>query len=151
MGSFRAEDNEAPTFEPIQVSWQPMILVEAKKKETKAGTGHYMNATFKVIEGEFAGRMVFSIFNLDNPNERATEISRGQLANLMKAVDVEELDDMWDWSELFSKPFAARLKVIPAKGEYDAKNDIGRFDSLSNQDVDTDTGEQVDAPWEDGK
>jgi hypothetical protein len=146
MGSFKASENETPAFEPMPVSWQEMILVEAKRKTTKAGTGEYINAAFKIVSGEYEGRMVWSLFNLDNPNERAMEISRGKLAELMVAVGVDELDDMWDWSPLFSMPFAGRLKIIPASGQYDAKNDVAAYKSLDEQEVSE--GGDDDMPWE---
>lgn len=57
-------------------------IIKAEMKDTKAGTGQYINVLFGVKgEGTF-----FEKFNVRNPSEKAQLIGRQQLKNLLLAL-----------------------------------------------------------------
>ncbi|OOS03247.1 Protein of unknown function [Moraxella cuniculi DSM 21768] len=62
-------------------------------KTTKDGTGSYLSLGFKVIDGEYAGRVLFGNITLTNKNSQAQEIGRKQLIKLSTACGLGHLQD----------------------------------------------------------
>lgn len=62
-------------------------------KNTKDGTGSYLSLGFKVIDGDYAGRVLFGNITLTNKNSQAQEIGRKQLIKLSTACGLGHLQD----------------------------------------------------------
>lgn len=62
-----------------------VTCVAAEVKDTKAGTGQYISARFKIESKEFMNRQVFHNFNIKNPNEKAQEIGLSQIKAFLLA------------------------------------------------------------------
>jgi hypothetical protein len=68
-------------------------------KDTKAGTGQYLQLTFDVVGGQHEGRKLWSRLNLVNPNATAVQIAERELSAICHCVgilvpqDSEELHD----------------------------------------------------------
>lgn len=60
------------------------IVEDAKVKTTKTG-GEMISAQFKVLDGTFKGRVVFSNYNIKNANALAVQIGLGELRAMMRA------------------------------------------------------------------
>ena len=65
---------------------------------------------FEIIEGEYAGRKVWARLNLENPNETAVAIARGDLSAICRAVGVLTPNDS---DELHDIPLV--IKVVAKK------------------------------------
>jgi hypothetical protein len=63
-----------------------VTLTEAMIKETKSGKGEYINAKFRINEGDHEGRNLFMMFNIKNENEQAVKIGLQQLKGFMQAA-----------------------------------------------------------------
>jgi hypothetical protein len=63
-----------------------VTLTEAVIKETKSGDGEYINAKFRINEGDHEGRSLFMMFNIKNKNAQAVNIGHQQLKSFMKAA-----------------------------------------------------------------
>jgi hypothetical protein len=126
LGNFNANDfiEEEKDFSPIPAGDYPVMVESTEMKTTKAGTGKYVSAKIIVLDGKSKGRVLFTNFNIENPNPEAAKIGRSQLANLVKACGLESIVDT---SQLHSKPIIARVTIKPASGGYDASNEIKRF------------------------
>lgn len=115
-------------YEPMPAGSYTVMITASEMKKTSAGDGEYLSLTFKVLdEGEFNGRTVWSNLNLINPNDKAVEIAQKELSSIMHAVDML---DATDSQELHGIPMKARIKVRPAQGGYDARNEISFFKPL---------------------
>ena len=112
------------SYDPIPEGDYILKAIEAVEKDTKAGTGSYINVKFEVVKGEFAGRLVWNIFNINNPSEKAQNIGRQQLVAWATACGKADADDT---DKLLEKPFAATVSIDPAKGGYSASNRIKGF------------------------
>ena len=77
-------------FEPIPAGKYEAVITESEMKPTKAGTGHYLQLTFQVVEGEFKNRLLWARLNLDNPNATAVQIARAELSAICRAVRATE-------------------------------------------------------------
>lgn len=62
-------------------------------KQTKDGTGPYLSLGFKILEGDYSGRMLFGNITLTNKNSQAQEIGRKQLIKLSTACGLGHLQD----------------------------------------------------------
>ena len=71
LSGFDANQIEPTTdFEPIPAGKYVAVITESEMRPTKAGTGHYLQLTFQVIEGEHKNRLQWARLNLDNPNPK---------------------------------------------------------------------------------
>ena len=66
----------------------PAKIVATEMKPTKNGKGRYLLVTFEVIEGEYAGRKLWSRLNLENPSKAAVWHAQRELAAICRAVGV---------------------------------------------------------------
>lgn len=62
-------------------------------KQTKDGIGSYLSLGFKILEGDYSGRMLFGNITLTNKNSQAQEIGRKQLIKLSTACGLGHLQD----------------------------------------------------------
>lgn len=134
--SFREEDAEDISFEPVPAGNYQAQIVASDLKVTSTGTGEYISLTFEILDDEYAGRKIFCNLNIVNPNEQAVKIAKSQLKQICKAAGIEELEDT---QELHGIPMRLAVKVRPPKNGYDAQNVVNKVFSMD------DDGE---SPWE---
>ena len=87
-------------FEPIPAGKDLAVIVESEMKANKAGTGHYLQLTFEVIDGPYKGRYLWARLNLDNPNATAVQIAKAELSAVCRAVGVLAPNDSTDLHDL---------------------------------------------------
>lgn len=114
--------DKTQTFEPMPAGYYVLHLVESELKPTK--TGHMISAKFEVLEGANKGRKFFESFNIQNANKDTESWARRDFAILCDVVGVIAPRDT---QELHYKPFVGKVKVIPAKDGYDAKNGMNGY------------------------
>lgn len=61
-----------------------VVMSEATMKSTKDGSGEYVNAKLTILNGEYANRVIWTMFNVKNNSAKATEIGLQQLKHFMK-------------------------------------------------------------------
>jgi len=88
MGFNAADVEPAGEFKPIPDGLYPAVITDANYKANKAGTGHLLEFTFEVVDGDHKGRQLRSWINTDNPNQKAVEIGKGEFSALCRAVDI---------------------------------------------------------------
>lgn len=99
-------------------------IIQSEMKDTKAGTGQYLECRLQILDEPYTGRLVFERFNLVNPNETAVKIAQRSLAELCNACDLEEIEDS---EELHGIEFQVELKVNPPKGDFPESNSVKKF------------------------
>jgi len=88
------------SFDPLPPGDYTAIVAESDMKDTKAGTGKYIELSIHIVEGQYEGRRLWERLNVYNPSEQAERIARSQLNNLSNAVgktgatDTESLHDI---------------------------------------------------------
>lgn len=76
---------------------------------SKSGKGAYLPMTFEVCEGEFKGRQIRKNFNLQNQNADAVRIARGEIKQLLQALN-------WDFAKAPGGPSdTTELHMIPMR------------------------------------
>ena len=98
--NFNAENVEPQqSFDALPPGRYEAIISESEMKDTKAGTGQYLQLTFTVVGGQHEGRKLWSRLNLVNPNATAVSIAERELSAICHCVgilvpqDSEELHD----------------------------------------------------------
>lgn len=116
----------AGDYEAIPPGRYNLMIIDSDMVPTKKGDGHYLKLTFKILEGNHAGRLLWSNLNLDNPNTKAVEIAQRELSAICRAIDlkggVEE-----DTEELHNIPLSAQVKIRPEQNGYPASNTVSGF------------------------
>ena len=101
LGNFDANQVEPnTTFDPIPAGKYLAAITDSQMKPTKTGTGHYLELTLQILEGEFKGRQLWARLNLDNPNAQTVKIARGELSAICRAVGVMSPGDSTDLHNL---------------------------------------------------
>lgn len=103
-------------------------VVPNKKKD-----GSLLKLQFKIIDGEFKGRIIFSQYNITNPNQAAVEISRRQIKTLCDALG--KPNGFNDTNELHNIPLQIKVSVQPAQAPYPEQNKIKFYDKYSGEDL----------------
>ena len=125
LNGFNASEVEpAARFVPIPAGKYVALITESELKPTKAGTGHYLQLTFQVQDGEYKGRILWSRLNLDNPNATAVQIARSELSAICRAVGVMEPKDSVD---LHNLPLVIDVKCRKRADTDEITNEIGGY------------------------
>lgn len=119
------------SFEPIPADWYNVMITESELKPTKNNDGAYLSLTLKVIDGQYAGRMVFDRLNIQNKNPVAVEIAYKMLSAYCHATGVIQVQDS---QQLHGIPFKARVVVkTDSSGQYDPSNEIKAVKHINEQ------------------
>lgn len=141
-GGFNTDDAPADQgFEPLPPGEYLVMITDTKQQTTKAGDGWYLNVTMEVLEGRYERRLIWEMLHLGNKNQKAVEIAQRSLAGICRAIGIVTVKDT---EELHGKPFKIKLKIEPAKGEYDPKNKIVAYKSATTT---APAAPAAEAPW----
>lgn len=97
-------------------------IVKSEYLITKAKDGHRLNLHWKILDGPFKGRMVFSNLNLDNPDEQAQDIAEKELNTIVQACGKVSIKE--DSEEIHNIPVKIKVTVRPANSNFAAQNEI---------------------------
>jgi hypothetical protein len=94
-------------------------MVRSEEKPTKAGTGAYLQFTFRITDGPYAGVEIIDRLNHKNPNEIAVQIAMRTLSAICHATNVIHLQST---EQLHGVPLMLRLSVEPGSPRGDGTN-----------------------------
>lgn len=117
-------------LEPIPAGWYNAKIVESEMKPTKQGDGAYLSLTLQIIDGQYAGRKIFDLLNLQNPNPVAVEIAYKTLSAICHATGVIQCADS---QQLHNLPLLVKISVRPPKDGYEAQNDVKGYKAIGSQ------------------
>ncbi len=123
---------DAGTGDPIPVGWYNVSADESEMKPTKDGTGKFLEVRFNVLDGQYAGRKVYTMFNMVNASAQAVEIGQKQLSAFCHAVNVLKPAKS---EELHAKPLKVKVGIKAASGDYAAGNKITAYKNINDTDV----------------
>ena len=127
---FNANDHkdDSGNFEPFPAGEYTFALVKVERKEANSSPGnYYQECQISVIKGEYKKRLIFLILPFES-TDAGKKYARAMLANMMLAIGISKIKDVWNLTPLLNKPFKAKVKItIDENGKYDPKNEIKRF------------------------
>jgi hypothetical protein len=116
---------DAPVqYSPIPDGEYTLKALDAEEKTTAKGDGSYIKVKFEVAKGEYAGRLLWQNFNVNNPSEKAQSIGRQQMVAWATACGKPDADDT---DKLLDKPFRAAVSIEKGTGGYSDSNRIKAF------------------------
>ena len=116
------------SFDPIPAGWYNAVIDESEMKPTRDGSGTYLALRFNIIDGQYAGRKVFTRLNLRNQNPVAQDIAQKQLSTICHVVNVLQIQDS---SQLHALPLQIRVKVTTdPTGQYEPSNEISGYKAV---------------------
>jgi hypothetical protein len=124
--STTVEPNSA--YEPLPAADYLVVVTDSDVKQTKTGTGEYLQVTLEVIEGKFKGRKIFDRLNIRNSNATAQTIGQQQLSGLCRACNVSVLEES---EQLHDIPLTVRLSIEDGKGDYGPQNRVKLYSRAS--------------------
>jgi len=125
LNGFNANEvDPAADFEAIPAGKYLAVITESEMKPTKSGNGSYLEFVFEIIEGEHKGRNLWARLNLDNPNQLAVQIARGELSAICRAVGVMQPKDS---IELHNVPLTIRVKLKKREDTGELANEVSGY------------------------
>lgn len=117
-------------FENLPTGWYVGRVVASEEKSTKAGTGSYLQLEFEIIAPQnYAGRKVWEILNLKNPNATAVEIAYQTLSAICHATGVILLQQP---EQLFGIPMDIKIGLSKPQDGYEQRNEIKGYRPMSS-------------------
>ena len=128
--NFNANEVEpSKEFEPIPAGKYVAVITDSEMKETRAGTGHYLQLEFEITDGEFAGRKLWSRLNLENQNAEAVRLARADLSAICRSVNVLTPTDSAD---LHNLPLVIKVHCRKDRTTGEITNDIRGYEPKAN-------------------
>ena len=131
-GQHQATDIGAPTakkYLPIPEGDYQAVITDSEMRTTKKGDGEYLLLTFEISSGgQYEGRRIWARLNVKNKSPKAVEIANRDLASILRATNVEQMQDT---EELHMKPMIVSVVIKPASGGFDESNDIRAYKSAA--------------------
>ena len=138
---------ESDSFEALPGGQYRTIVEKAEVKETKAGTGEYIETTFKVLEpAQFESRKLWGRFNIymgnaqyDNKGEpangaaKAEQVGKRQLKQLLKMGKHPSPDKLETVEELIGLQTITTIKKVT--DDWGTKNEITYFNEVKKEET----------------
>jgi hypothetical protein len=122
LRGFDANQVEPNTeFEAIPAGKYLAAITASDMNPNKAGTGHYLQLTFEILDGPYKKRLLWARLNLDNPNAQAVQIARAELSAICRAVGVLAPSDS---TELHNLPLMISVKCRKREDTGELTNEI---------------------------
>lgn len=116
------------SFDPIPAGWYNAMIDQSEMKPTKDGSGAYLELRYSIIDGQFINRKIFTRLNLQNANPTAQEIAYKTLSAIAHATGVIQVADS---NQLHGIPHKIKVKIRPAKDDYEATNEISGYKNIN--------------------
>ena len=121
--SRRADELQEQDYTPIPDGTYNAEIKSAEMKDTKDGTGQYINMALTVLGPTHANRIVFAMINIVNKNPAAEEIGLRQLKELRIACGLASLRDT---DELIGRTLKIKVKTQKSDS-YGDKNVVSAY------------------------
>lgn len=120
-------------FAAIPAGEYPAVIVDSDMKNTKNGSGKYLELVHQIIDGPYKGKKVWARLNLINSNATAVQIAQQNLAEIQRAIGL--VQTISDSQLLHNRPCIIRVEFVPAdiaKGRKNDSNEIKAWKSMAN-------------------
>lgn len=122
-GSVQADER---SYDPLPAGTYAFEVVESAIKQTKAGTGQYIELTLRVADGQHENRRLWERINFMNENAKAQTIGQQQLKALCDACGIQ--GELEDTQQLHGILFNGKVVIEKDKtGQYGDRNTIRSF------------------------
>lgn len=114
-------------FSPLPEGKYQATVVTAELKQTKAGTGQYIDIQWSITGPSHANRRIFDMVNIKNPSQVAEDIGRRQLGGLLRVAGIPVIRDT---DQLVGVAATITLKIRKQAG-YKDSNSVTRYEPIA--------------------
>lgn len=125
---------EGRSYDLIPEGWYNAVISKADLGQTKAGNGQKIDVRFDITGPTHQGRAIFTAINVRNPSQKAEEIGRQQLGEIMRAIGLSQVQDT---DQLVGGQLQIKVKVkVPsdedkARGYTESRNEVGGYKAIA--------------------
>lgn len=122
------------SYDLIPEGWYSASITKADLGQTKSGTGTKIDMRYDITGPTQQGRVVFASVNIRNQSQKAEEIGRQQLGEIMRAIGLAKVEDT---DQLIGGQLQIKIKIRKASdsdkanGYHDDRNEVGGWKSLN--------------------
>ena len=113
-------------YDPIPAGWYTTTITDAELRDTKNGTGQYIAVRYDITGPEHQGRVVFGNINIKNASQKAEEIGRQHLGELMRSIGLARVTDT---DELIGGQLQIKVGIRKSE-EYGDQNEVKGFKAM---------------------
>lgn len=110
-------------YTPVPAGDYDVVIKDAEIRTTKSGTGQYIAMRLDIIGPTHGGRVVWSNLNIKNDSQKAEEIGRQQLGQVMRAIGLPSLQDT---DQLIGGTLGVKLAVKKSE-EWGDSNEVKAY------------------------
>jgi hypothetical protein len=103
------------------------MIIDSERVATKKNDGYFILLTFKIVDGDFKGRIIRIRLNTENPNPLAVEIADKTLNTICKACGKFGVKDS---QELHGILLHITVYITKPKDGYGPQNDIKFYEHI---------------------
>lgn len=118
---------EGRSYDLLPDGWYNVTISQATLADTKSGTGKKIDIRYDITGPTHQGRVIFGSVNIRNQSQKAEEIGRQQLGEIMRAIGLSKVQDS---DELIGGHLAVKVKTKPAENGYEARNEVSGFKAI---------------------
>jgi hypothetical protein len=122
------------SFDAVPPGKYEAIIIDSEMKQTKAGTGEYLQLTFEIVGPSHSGRKVWSRLNLSNPNRTAEEIAQRELSAICMVCGIGQIQDS---EELHDIPLIIDVAVENNQNSGSQNNRIKGYQTAKGEGIKT--------------
>ena len=104
-------------------------IISTEMKATRNGQGQYLEMAFRITEGDYENRRLWTRLNLDNPSAMAVEIAQKELSAICRAVGIMEPGDS---SDLHGIPLVIKVRQSRRNDNGELGNVIRGYDKVTS-------------------
>jgi hypothetical protein len=119
-------ETKEQSFEILPAGSYHVRCDSAQIKDTRAGTGQYLETVLVVTGGDHEGRKIWHRFNINNPSEKAQEIGRSQLKSFLLKSKAKNPDTPSDVAEFIGLDCWVSVSV-KNDAQYGDSNEVKYF------------------------
>ena len=114
-------------YEHVPAGRYNVEITDSDMLDNSKGTGEYLKLEFTILDGDFAGRKLWTQLNLSNPSARAVEIAEREFSAICHATGKLKVQDS---VQLHNIPLEINVKV-KNNAEYGLQNVIRGYSALN--------------------
>jgi len=122
------EQPKQSSFEPLPAGTYTVVIEESEVKRNKDLTGSFLHLRMQVLDGTYAGRLLFDKMWTQHDSDKARQIGREKIVAIVRGTGASGDES----SEFIGKTISAKVKIKPAKDGYDAQNEVVAYSASAS-------------------
>lgn len=110
-------------YSPIPAGEYDARIANAEICDTKSGTGQYIKLRLDIVAPVHEGRVIWANLNIKNASQKAEEIGRQQLGQVMRAINLPAIKDT---DQLIGGTVGIKVAIRESE-QYGAQNEVKAY------------------------